>query len=200
MFFRIVIIFFSLLMLLWQSVFALNSDKDQPITLDADNFEIDLKTGVRIYRGNMSLRQGSIRLNCDKLITYYDNDTLNKAVCTGKPIRFRLRPESSENDIVGTARKFTMDEIQQEIILKTQAKIVHGDIQISGQVILYNLATEQIKVKGRDSSSATSEKFAAGLISDTLESLPEAVETELSRPSLVIQPRTKKKHMMIEKD
>ena len=34
---------------------ALDSDADQPATLEANDFEIDLKTGRRIYRGGCGL-------------------------------------------------------------------------------------------------------------------------------------------------
>ena len=53
---------------------SLDSDRDQPATLEANDFELDLKTGVRTYRGDVVYRQGSIRLDCDELVTYFNDD------------------------------------------------------------------------------------------------------------------------------
>jgi len=192
MFSRIVATFFSCL--LWQAGFALDSDRDQSATLDADDFEIDLKTGVRAYRGNVVFRQGSIRLNCDELVTYLNDDgALDKAVCSGTPGRFKQRPEGSEDDVIGTARTIIMDEIGQEVILKGQVKVVQGGNELSGGLVRYDSVTEKIKVKGRDSASATANKSAADSSPQKSGSATEATETESGRPSLVIQPRKKKK-------
>ena len=91
---------------------ALDSDKNQPATLEADDFELDLATGVRTYRGGVVFRQGSIHLDCDKLVTYYGEDEkLEKGVCTGNPGRFKQRPEGRD-DVHGRARSITLDRVR----------------------------------------------------------------------------------------
>ena len=66
---------------------ALDSDSEQPATLDADDMEMDFATGLRVYRGNVVFRQGSIHLTCEELTTYFnDSDELDKAVWTAELI------------------------------------------------------------------------------------------------------------------
>jgi len=175
-----------------QAGYALDSDMEQPATLDADDFEMDFNTGVRIYRGNVEFRQGSIRLNCDELTTYLNqNDQLDKAICIGNPGRFKQRPEGQEDDVVGTAGEITMDQIENLITLKSQAKVVQGGSTITGKTIAYDMSTEKVKVKGGGSqgTKTTTQSTSSG---ETPESESSAVEVESSRPSLVIQPRKKK--------
>ena len=150
-----------------QAGYALDSDSEQPVTLTADDFEIDLNTGVRVYRGNVVFRQGSIKLTCDQLTTYLnDDDELDKSICIGSPGIFIQRPEGSEVDIVASAMEITMDEIENLVTLKNQAKVVHGGSTITAPMITYNRLTEKAFVTGGASS-------------------------ENARPSLTIQPREK---------
>ena len=188
MFYRILLV--TLGVLLFQPAYALDSDTEQPAMLDADDFEIDLSTGVRIYRGNVVFRQGSIRIECDELITHLNQDgALDKGVCTGTPGRFKQRPEGASEDVVGVARKITMDQIEEVIVLKTQARVTQGGTQISGRLITYDLVTEKVKVKGGGNQTAGSKKSDGGESSED----DGNADQGSSRPSLVIQPRKKKK-------
>ncbi len=154
--------------------FALDSDKQQSAVLEADDFELDLETGVRTYRGNVVFLQGSMRLDCDELTTYYnDDDKLDKGVCTGNPGRFKQRPEGRDSDILGRARSITLDRVKGLVTLKERADIRQEGKQIQGRVITYDLTTKKAKVTGEAASET------------------EAGETASSaaRPRLIIQPQ-----------
>ncbi len=185
-------VFLILSVFLVQPVYALDSDREQPATLEADDFEIDLSTGVRVYRGNVVFRQGSIRIECDELITHLnDEGGLDKGVCTGTPSRFKQRPEGAKEDVVGVARKITMDEIEEIVVLKSQAKVSQGGTKISGRLITYDLVTEKVIVKGGGNQTASSAKKSDG--DESSANGNEEADQGNSRPSLVIQPRKKKK-------
>jgi lipopolysaccharide export system protein LptA len=187
----------------WQISHALDSDAEQPATLDADDMEMDFSSGVRIYRGNVVFRQGSIKMTCDELTTYFSGDgELDKAICIGSPGSFKQRPEGQEHDLVGTAMTITMDQVEQLVTLKSQAKVVQGNSTITGRIITYNLVTEKANIKGGGTqstgTSSSSQDSDAGISDDSSGETPgaeESVSTEAqqeeenSRPSLVIQPR-----------
>jgi len=173
---------------------ALDSDSEQPATLDADDMEMDFATGLRVYRGNVVFRQGSIHLTCEELTTYFnESDELDKAVCVGSPGRFKQRPEGAEHDVVGTAMTITMDQVKDLVTLKSQATVVQGGTTISGRIITYNLVTEKASVKGGGSqaSATSSSSQASGEESGSGETAAPSIEGS-ARPSLVIQPRKKK--------
>ena len=153
---------------------ALAADKEQPATLEADDFELDLETGVRTYRGGVVFRHGSIQLACDELVTYYNaDDKLDKGVCTGNPGKFRQRPEGRNSDVFGRARTITLDRVKAVVVFETRADIEHGENRIHGRLITYDLQTKKAKVAGRG---------AAGEIVT-------AVASAGDRPRLIIQPR-----------
>lgn len=167
------------ILLFWvlcQPGYALDSDAEQPASLQADDFEIDFNTGVRIYRGNVVFQQGSLRLNCEELTTYMnDDDELDRAICIGSPGKFRQRPQPQDEEIVGVAAEITMDQIKQLVTLKSglkiRAQVVQNNLSMSGKMITYNLSTQKVKVTGGGTSAANADN---------------------ARPSLVIQPAKKK--------
>ena len=173
---------------------ALDSDRDQPATLEADDFELDLKTGVRTYRGNVLYRQGSIRLECDELVTYFNEDgELDKAVCSGDPGKFKQRPENSDEDLIGKARVITMDQIAELVTLKSRADVVQGGTRLTGRLLTYNLATEKVVVKGgSDTQTKTTTTSTASTGAKEGEPAASDVSTTSSRPTIIIQPRKKK--------
>ena len=188
----ITIVFASLPML----GYALDSDRFQPATLDADDFELDFKTGVRTYRGNVVYRQGSIKINCDELTTYFNDDgELDKGICKGRPGKFRQRPEGADEDVVGEARTITMDQINELIILQSRADVVQGGNRITGKLITYDMKTEKVRVnsgsQGASQEASSTESTAAGSESSTASEDTQA-DTSNARPSLIIQPRKKK--------
>lgn len=190
-----------------QTAFALDSDQEQPAILEADNFELDLKTGVRIYRGNVVYRQGSIRFNCDELVTYFnDDDELDKAICNGDPGKFKQRPEGSEDDMLGHAREITIDQVEELVVMKSSAYVRQGSNELSGQIITYDMATETVKAKGAearptkttigtDTSTASSGDGTEGKTGDQAsgDKQTTAVDEAPARPTLTIQPIKKKK-------
>lgn len=161
---------------------ALESDQYQPAMLDADDFEIDLKTGLRIYRGNVVLSQGSILLKCDQLTTYINDDgALDKAVCDGRPASFKQRPEGAEHDVIAVARSITMDQVKEMVTLDTQARVEQGGDVVTGSQITYDLVTEKVIAS------------TGGTVVEPQAPDKKAVTSKpTKRPRLIIQPRKKK--------
>lgn len=184
---------FSLFMALsYQLAYGLDNDTEQPATLDADDMEMDFNSGLRVYRGNVVFRQGSIKMTCDELTTRFSSDgDLDEAICVGSPGQFKQRPEGQTDDTVGTANSITLNRVNDLVTLKSRAKVVQGDSTIKGKLITYNLVTEKASVKGGGSQSSSTNEASTSTESGQ-ESSESAVEEDTSRPSLVIQPRKKK--------
>ena len=135
--------------LLMQPARALDEDANQPAFLDADVMEIDFAEGVRIYRGDVVFSQGSARLNCDTLVTSLDdNEELQEAVCTGEPARYQQRPREQDGDIRLSALKITLDRVNDRMVLENHATIEQGDSIVTGNKVIYNLATGKARITG----------------------------------------------------
>ncbi|MGR3914355.1 MAG: lipopolysaccharide transport periplasmic protein LptA [Gammaproteobacteria bacterium] len=130
---------------------ALDSDSAQTATLQADAFSFDLTSGARMYRGNVSFRQGSIRLECDSLAAYEDaHGGVNKGVCSGRPGRLRQRPQGGDEELRGSARRIVFDARAAEIMLEGGAELVQSGKRIRGARIIYDIEQKSARVHGAD--------------------------------------------------
>ncbi|HAN61217.1 MAG TPA: hypothetical protein DCQ11_10195, partial [Gammaproteobacteria bacterium] len=59
-----------------------SDDRDQPVVIQADEVDMDLKSGLRLYRGNVSVTKGSIRILADKIemTLTFASTTVNEAL------------------------------------------------------------------------------------------------------------------------
>lgn len=74
-----------LLCLLCTSVaFALNTDKDQPVFVEADATTLNHKTGINTYRGHVKLTQGTTVITGAVITTYANqHNQIEKAIAIG---------------------------------------------------------------------------------------------------------------------
>ena len=82
---------------------ALESDKDQPITIDSNTATYDDATGTSIYTGSVVSIQGSMRVESDKLVVYFKDGEAEKLVFTGNRAKFKQTPSEGGKDITGEA-------------------------------------------------------------------------------------------------
>lgn len=82
---------------------ALESDADQPITIDSNTATYDDATSTSIYTGNVISIQGSIKVNSDKLVVYFLDGEADKLVFTGNKAKFRQTPSVGADDVTGEA-------------------------------------------------------------------------------------------------
>lgn len=170
--------------------YAYKTDRDQPATLDADEFDMDFQTGVRTYRGNVIYQQGSIRLFADELVAYFKDGDLQRAVARGNLAEFRQRPDDSETDVVGVALRIELNEVDQIITLQDRAKVTQDADTVTGKRIVYNMLTEKVKVRSdiRNAvpTSTTKQPSSTGEAAS-----PDGTESDEStaRPRIIIQPR-----------
>ena len=82
-----------------------SDDRDQPVDIKADEVDMDLKSGVRLYRGNVSVtigtypQEGSIRIRADRIKMTFSNSDLKIELDQS-----RLRPIDADLQIPNTKK------------------------------------------------------------------------------------------------
>ncbi len=131
---------------------ALSSDSDQPLEIEADAAELDDIRGVIIYRGNVIVTQGSMRLYGDTMTIYYADDQKLKTIfMEGNPACFRQRPDNRDKDVEAEALRMEYHAPQKLIVLIEEATVIQGRDRFSGNRIEYD--TEGGVVRARKSAS-----------------------------------------------
>ena len=104
------------LLLFWLpiSAWALPSDRDQPINIEADHAQMDDASGVAQYKGDAILTQGTLRIEGDVITFYYDeNKQLKKAVAEGKLATYKQVHKQGEEPV--RAKALRMDYMAAEV-------------------------------------------------------------------------------------
>ncbi|HEB63723.1 MAG TPA: lipopolysaccharide transport periplasmic protein LptA [Gammaproteobacteria bacterium] len=143
------LIFIGLLLLPVMAL-ALEGDREQPIYIEADEFVADRQKNISTYRGNVSLRQGSVELLADSIVVTGGQD-LEKIVAKGQPIRFSqtLKKISS-----GVIQKIRGEALRLEYFVETEQLIFEGKAHLwrdfdefMGDYIEYDMRLNRVNAK-----------------------------------------------------
>ncbi len=138
---------------------ALTSDADKPIEIEADYFELDDQKGETIYKGNVVMTQGSMRMTGDKLTAYYNEEQgLDKAFLDGNLATFRQRRDGSDEYTEAEARRLEYYPKTETLLLKTQAKVTQGKRMFSGDRIDVDIRNSVVKARGASTRAKPGEK------------------------------------------
>lgn len=156
---------FAALVALVQTAFALDSDRNQPASVEADEVEYDFRTGVRTYKGNVIVEQGSLRITGDKLVVKYKDDKLESATAWGNLASFKQRPEGKSQDVVGKGKKILLDQTRNTLTLVDSASLQQGTDVAKGEMIVYDINKDKLSIKG--SASTETKKEGTGTTDKT---------------------------------
>ena len=140
---------------------GLAADKDEPIEVEADTAELDDAKKISIYRGNVIVTQGTIRMTGDVMTVHQTEDgDLETLVLEGRPATYRQLPEKSKVYDEAEALRMEYYELRNYVILIKEAVVTQEGLKFSGDRIEYD--TAQSKVKAWSDTAAGDESKPAG--------------------------------------
>jgi lipopolysaccharide export system protein LptA len=149
---------------------ALESDRQQPLKVDAQQTEGSLGDGATVLKGQVEIRQGSLLITADEAEVIKNEGKVTRVTFTGSPAT--LEQEIEEQGMVNAeANRITYEVSAGTVKLAGKADVNHPQYQISGDVLTYDLDTQHFEGSGSDSGD--------GRISIRLE--PE-VASDLQKP------------------
>jgi len=135
----------TLLLLVPLQCLALDSDRDQPIEVEADSLEVREQENVSIYEGNVQLVQGSLKINSDRLVIHFnDANELTLMEMTGTPAEL-WQLDNARQQIHGEAEQIDYSEADSLLILRRSAYLDHAGDIIRSDLIRLNTATNGIE-------------------------------------------------------
>lgn len=121
---------------------ALESDKNQPVYIEADSVEINDRTGVRTYQGNVLMTQGSVRITADKVTVTKQEDGSDQVLATGAPVTFQQQREGEQDLAKGRALRVEYDMNSDIVKLYDQAQLTQGKDKLINDRITYDKKRE----------------------------------------------------------
>lgn len=123
-----------------------SSDRDEPIVIEAGAAEVDNRAQVTVYRGDVIITQGTLRITGDTVWIHYDDaNTITKAVSVGKPAKFRQLPDDKEDYMTAHADRMEYHANQDLILLLGNARYGEGKDKITAQRIVYDSRRGRVK-------------------------------------------------------
>jgi lipopolysaccharide export system protein LptA len=124
---------------------ALESDREQPVYVEADGAEINDRTGVSVYTGNVIVTQGSIKLNADKVTVTQKGGETDHLEAEGQPVRFQQDGGGNKGLIKGRAKQADYYMNSEILYMNGDAVMVQGKDTFSSDRIVYDREKGQVK-------------------------------------------------------
>jgi lipopolysaccharide export system protein LptA len=119
---------------------ALPSDRNQPINIEADHAELDDANGITQYKGKAILTQGTLRIEGDIITFYYDaNKQLTKAVAQGNLATYKQIQKPGKEPVRARALQMEYHAKSQKIYLLGQGHVWQNGDEFSGNKIEYDI-------------------------------------------------------------
>ncbi|ERI50469.1 organic solvent tolerance protein OstA [Pseudomonas sp. EGD-AK9] len=131
------------------AAWALPSDREQPIRIQADSAELDDKQGVAVYRGSVIITQGTLKITGDTVtITQTASGDIDVFTSVGTPAYYEQKPAADKEIVKAYGLTIQYFASNERIVLIDQAKVIQEGNTFEGEKIVYD-TLRQIVNAGR---------------------------------------------------
>lgn len=126
----------SALLCVANSAIARTDDSEKPIHITADTAELNDKSGISIYRGDVKMVQGTTILRGDIITVYTANDEVEKMISVGNLATYE--ETTDDGDVVyAESEEMIYNSAEKKIELFRRGKITQVGNVIRSDYILY---------------------------------------------------------------
>lgn len=123
---------------------ARSDDRDKPIHITADTAELNDKTGISIYRGEVKMVQGTTILTGD-VVTIHSNDSeVERIISVGELATYQETTDDGD-DVYAEAEEMIYNRLLSTIDLYRSAKVTQEENIFKSEHILYKIEEELIE-------------------------------------------------------
>lgn len=151
---------------------ALPEDVQQEMTILSNSAELDRKAGLVVYKGNVVLTQGTLKIESDRLLILRNGNVLEKAVAEGKPARFQQQISADQGITHAEGDRIDYFAVRKEVHLSGNARMEQERNEFSGEKITYDMANEKVVAKsslGNGSAEKTGKRIKVVIQPETRE-------------------------------
>jgi lipopolysaccharide export system protein LptA len=140
-----------LLLLLPAQLWALATDGEQPIEVEADELEVRDQEKISIYLGNVVLVQGSLQINADRVVIHFNEvNELILMEMTGTPATFR-QLDDEQQEILGEALQIDYTRSESLLELRDSARVSQAGDVIESDLIRINTESSSLQAGSAES-------------------------------------------------
>ena len=125
------------------SAWALSTDRNQPLQIDADQADIDQQSGVSTYRGNVRLARGSMLLVADEVVVKQEGGIVHLVTASGSPANYRQRSDKQQ-DIRASALRMEYHLDNGQLLLINRAELHQDANAFASERIVYDSFADRV--------------------------------------------------------
>jgi len=132
---------------------ALSSDQDELVQIQADGAEIDEKTGTSVYRGRVTVDQGTMHIAADEIeIHTHDREVIQIIARMDKGSKglahYEQLPDDEVELIQADAKEINYMIQERKLHLTGQAKLQQHPNKFEGELLQYDVKLGIVNLKG----------------------------------------------------
>lgn len=134
-------------------LFALATDKDQPINIKAGTQHISLKDGVATYAAGAQLTQGSLKLDAEKItLIRGKNQEIQTVIAEGNPAKYEQTPDTGKPTVHAEALTITYQLDKEQLILDKNVSVEQDGTITRGGRIEYDTKEQVVRASKGDNN------------------------------------------------
>ena len=126
---------------------AQTGDREQAVVINADRAEYSEQKQQQTLTGNVTITQGSLKIEADKIIVILDNGDLGHMDAYGQPARFQQLDDNGELTR-GQGDHIAYSSNNGQLLIKKNARLNTPQQALSGEEIDYNINTHSARAEG----------------------------------------------------
>ncbi|CAG9295593.1 lipopolysaccharide transport periplasmic protein LptA [Celerinatantimonas diazotrophica] len=139
---------FFVLLTLSASAQALESDYSQKIVVNADQQKVDIKKNTVTFFNHVTVTQGSIKLNADKVTVYGTGEKGSEVmIADGHPAKFQQKMDDGRL-MKGHANHLRYELKSRIVTLTGDAQLQQQESLVKGDTIRYNIKSQEMVADG----------------------------------------------------
>ncbi len=132
------------------ATWGLDTNRSQPIHIEADRATLSEEGNKSIYEGNVQLRQGTLHLQGDHMTVLLTDKQVDKIILTGKPAS--LQQKQGNTDQHAEADNIEYSASEERVILLGNARVWQtGAEEFRSERIVFNLKDNTVNAGSKNS-------------------------------------------------
>ncbi len=127
---------------------ALESDRQQPLEINADSSDGTLGDGRAELRGNVLIRQGTLLIKAEVAEVEKVEGRVREVILTGTPVHLEQEIEQ-QGRVQATANRIEYQVATGLVTLMGAADVNHPQYRVSGDVLKYDLNIQHFQGSGQ---------------------------------------------------
>lgn len=154
-----------MLMFASMGAWALQSDRQQPLEINADTTVGSLGDGRAELRGNVLIRQGSLLIKAELAEVEKVEGKVREIILTGAPVSLEQEIEQ-QGRVEATAARVEYQVATGMVTLTGEADVNHPQYKVSGEMLQYDLNAQHFQGSGTQDNGRIRIQLDPELIED----------------------------------